>query len=178
MLLINGSNREKNNYQILKDIKKEKDELLSLSHKNIKYCLGCDKCREILEEYCIQKDDMKQIYQGLKGHDKIILSSPLYMSHITGLLKNMIDRCNPFYHHDYFNGKTIYLILTGQTTRQENEEEIEAVVRYFEGISEWLNFNFKFLDYFTTGDPSKIDDVTRDTEYKDKINKIISTIHD
>lgn len=33
MLLINGSNREKNNYKILKELKQENDTLISLSHK-------------------------------------------------------------------------------------------------------------------------------------------------
>lgn len=40
----NGSNREQNCYKILKDIKKENDKLISLSHKDIKYCLGCNSC--------------------------------------------------------------------------------------------------------------------------------------
>lgn len=39
-LFINGSNREKNNYNILKDIIKEDDELISLAKKDIKFCLG------------------------------------------------------------------------------------------------------------------------------------------
>lgn len=34
-LFINGSNREQNCYTILKDIKKNDDELISLSHKDL-----------------------------------------------------------------------------------------------------------------------------------------------
>ena len=72
MLLINGSNREKNNYKILKELKQENDTLISLSHKKINYCLGCNSCKKKLENYCIQEDDMKDIYMKLKENDKII----------------------------------------------------------------------------------------------------------
>ena len=47
-------------------------------------------------------------------------------------------------------GKKIYLILTGQGTYEDNEEEITSIINYFKGISEWLNFEFEFLYYFTT----------------------------
>ena len=52
-LFINGSNREKNNYNILKDIMISDDELISLSKKDIKYCLGCSACINKLDNYCV-----------------------------------------------------------------------------------------------------------------------------
>ena len=57
-ILINGSNRKKNCYHILKDIITEQDELISLSNKDIKYCLGCDNCSNKLDKYCILNDYM------------------------------------------------------------------------------------------------------------------------
>ena len=114
-LFINGSNRENNKYNILKEIMKEDDELISLSKKDIKYCLGCSACINKLDNYSVLNDFLTiNIYPKIRQADKIILSSPLYMSNITGLLKTVIDRFNPFYNHDYLNGKEIYLILTGQ----------------------------------------------------------------
>ena len=91
--------------------------------------------------------------------DKIILASPLYMSGITGLLKTVIDRFYALYKHNLFKGKTIYLILTGQGTLEDNEEEIDDIVRWFFGISEWMNFEFKFLGYFCSGEQNTIDNV-------------------
>lgn len=38
-LYINGSNREKNSYTILKDIMEKDDKLISLARKSINYCL-------------------------------------------------------------------------------------------------------------------------------------------
>ncbi len=173
-ILINGSNRENNCYHILKDLMTEQDEIISLSHKDIKYCLGCDTCSNKLDKYCILNDYMSQsIYQKLRNADKIIIASPLYMSGITGLLKNVIDRLNPFYHHGYFEGKELYLILTGQGTYEENEEEIKDIIKYFNGISEWMNFKFIFLKYFTSGSPREIDDVRQvEANYLEEITNI------
>lgn len=61
-LYINGSNREKNSYTILKDIREKDDKLISLARKSINYCLGCNACINNLEEYCVIEDDMQEIY--------------------------------------------------------------------------------------------------------------------
>ena len=174
MLLINGSNREKNCYNILCDLKKDNGKLISLSKKDIKFCLGCNACKNKLENYFILNDFItSDVYKNIDSNDKIILASPLYMSSITGLLKNMIDRLNPLYHHNLLNGKKIYLILTGQGSYEDNEEEINSIINYFKGISEWLNFDFEFLYYFTCGDLFKIDDVKETNKnYNDIINDI------
>lgn len=173
-LFINGSNREKNCYNILKDIMTTNDELISLSHKEIKYCLGCNSCVNKLKNYCVIDDFMTEnIYQKLRDANKIIIVSPIYMSGISGLLKNVIDRLNPFSIHGYFKNKKVYLILTGQLDQDENKEDIQKIIDYFKCISEYMNFRFIFLDYFTSGDVCKIDDVkVSQQNYLELINKI------
>lgn len=52
-----------------------------------------------LKEYCVIDDDMQEIYEEILKADKIVIASPIYMNHITGLLKNVIDRFNPFSWH-------------------------------------------------------------------------------
>ncbi|MBQ2909831.1 MAG: flavodoxin family protein [Bacilli bacterium] len=172
-LLINGSNREKNNYNILNDIKSDNDELISLANKNIKFCIGCNSCLNKLENHCVLNDYITEIYSKILKADKIVFASPLYMSNITATLKALIDRLAPFYYHSLFQGKEISLILTGQGTEEENETEIKAIIDYFTGISEWMDFKFKFLAYFTSGDLKNIDDVKiANIDYDQKINKI------
>lgn len=150
MLLINCSNREKNCFKILNDIKSENDTLVSLSNKDIKFCLGCDSCSNDLEKHCVLNDYITNtVYPEMMKEDKIVLASPMYMSNINGLLKNLIDRTNPFYHHpELFKGKKVYLILTGQASKEENIDEINNIINYFNGLSEWLFEEFEFLDYF------------------------------
>ena len=60
--------------------------------------------------------------------------------------------------------KNIYLILTGQASKENNEEEISSIIKYFEGISEWLYFNFEFLEYF-----KGYDDLNDEVNYNKKI---------
>ena len=143
-LLINGSNRESNCYNILKDLKIVDDEFISLSRQDIKYCLGCNACSKELESYCVLNDYItNNVYDKIIKSENIILASPLYMSQISGLLKNFIDRLNPFYNHNLLKNKTIYLILVGQGTYEDNEEEISDIIKWLNGVSEWFSFSFK-----------------------------------
>ena len=168
MLLINCSNRERNCFQILNDIKDDEDSLLSLANKKMSFCLGCNKCSDKLEKYCVLQDYITEdVYEKIIAEKDIVIASPMYMSNINGILKNLIDRMNPFYHHQLLKDKNIYLILTGQASKEDNEEEIENIIRYFEGISEWLYFNFEFLEYF-----KGYNDLSDEIDYNKKINEI------
>lgn len=162
MLYINGSNRNKNCYKILSNLKDNKDKLISLADKSINYCLGCSACMNDLEEHCIVEDDMQEIYEEMLKNDKIVIATPIYMNHITGLLKNVIDRFNPFaFHDDLLKGKTIYLITVGQMPEEENEEIAMKIKEYFESIGEFMGFTTVFLKNFTSGDIETIDSVTK-----------------
>lgn len=169
MLLINCSNREKNCFKILNDIKTENDKLISLSNKKMSFCLGCDSCKNNLDKYCVLDDFItNSVYKELINADKIVIASPMYMSNINGILKNLIDRMNPFYHHsELFDNKKVYLILTGQTSKDENKEEINNVINYFKGLSEWLFQDFEFLEYF-----EGYNDLNSDMNYDQKIELI------
>ena len=149
MLLINCSNTENNCYKILNNIKKEEDTLISLSHKKMDFCLGCQCCQNNLEKHCVLNDYItNNVYEEILKEDKIVLTSPMYMSNINGILKNLLDRMNPFYNHELLKGKKIYLIMTGYASKEENEEEINGIINYFNSITEYLYFDFEFLDYF------------------------------
>ena len=161
-LYINGSNRKGNCSKILNDLKEKEDELIELSDKSINYCLGCNSCMDDLEGHCILEDDMRQIYEQIFKADKIIIATPIYMNHITGLLKNVIDRFNPFSgHDDLFKGKTIYLITVGQMNEEENEEIATNIKEYFESIGEFMGFETVFLKNFTSGDIKTLDDIAK-----------------
>jgi multimeric flavodoxin WrbA len=172
MLLINTSNREKNCYKVLNDIKKENDTLISLSNKDIKFCLGCGSCSNDLERHCVLNDYItNEVYDKILENEDIVIATPLYMSNINAIFKNLLDRMNPFYHHGLLKNKNIYLVLTGGGSKEDNEEEIKDVIKYFKGISEWLYFNFEFLDYFTG-----YNDLSDDLDYDKKINEIKSKL--
>lgn len=168
-LYISGSNRNKNCFKVLSDLRKDEDKLISLADKSINYCLGCSSCMEELEEYCIIEDDMQEIYEYMIRADKIIIASPIYMNHITGILKNVIDRLNPFSCHGNLKGKKLYLITIGQMSEEENEEIATSIKQYFEGLSEFMEFEFHFVKNLSSGDIETIDDVSKNYENYDNI---------
>ncbi len=169
MLLINCSNRERNCFKVLNDIKRDEDSLISLANKDIKFCLGCDKCIDTIKKHCVIDDYItNNVYEEMLKENDIVIATPMYMSNINAILKNLLDRMNPFYHHSkLFENKKIYLILIGQASKEENEEEIANIIRYFEGLSEWLFQEFEFLDYF-----KGYNNLDEDENYEIKINAI------
>ena len=157
MLLINCSNRERNCFNILKSIKKDEDTLLSLSNKKMSFCLGCQSCERDLPKHCVLDDYITNtVYEEVLKADEIVFASPMYISNINGILKNLLDRFNTFYNHKLLKGKKIYLLMTGFATKEDNKMEIQGIIDYFNGISEYLYFDFEFLDYFVDSDDSQV----------------------
>lgn len=154
-LYISGSNRKSNCYKILSDLSNKNDVLVSLKNTDIKYCLGCGKCLQNLEKYCILNDNMIDFYHKIAMADKIIIASPIYFNQITGILKNFIDRLNPYSSHpELLKDKDVFLITIGTMEESENKEVENNINNYFNALAEIFEFNFKYLKNFT----SQIDD--------------------
>ncbi len=174
-LYINASNREINSYKIIKDLANENARIISLAGKDLKYCLGCNSCKNKLETKCILNDYItNEVFRAIDKAKDIVICCPLYMSHITGRLKTLIDRLYPYYNHGGLNGRNIYLVLNGYGSEEDNQEEINDIIKYFSGISEWLDFNFKYLDYFCTNCECDVNDYTNayDTKIQNLKNKL------
>lgn len=169
-----GSNRKQNCYKILKDLKQEEDVLFCLADKEINYCLGCSSCMNHLETFCVIEDDMQELYQYMLKAEKIIIASPIYMNHISGILKNVIDRWNPYgSHEELLKGKTVYVITVGQMSEAENEEVANDIQKYFEGIGEFMEFEPVFLKNFSSGDVQDVDDVEKEMpNYQEMIKEL------
>ena len=106
--------------------------------------------------------NMEKIYQDIAKADKIIFITPIYMNHITGILKNVLDRLNPYMSHsELLEGKTVYIITFRQIEEKENEEIAKTIKQYFESVGEFMNFQAIFLKNFSSG---KEDDVTQNYE--------------
>lgn len=168
-LYISGSNRKNNSYKICKDLMNEDDKLIALADLDIKYCLGCSKCQEYLEKHCVLNDDMQKIYEAMLNTNNIIICSPIYMDSIPGILKNMIDRLNPFCCHELLKNKRIYLVTVGQLSETENESVVKTIKEYFEDISEFFEFEFTFLKNLSSGDINELDNVQKNYSNYNKI---------
>lgn len=115
ILFISGSPREGNtNYvlrQIYELIDNDHKELIFLNDLNISFCKGCLTCHNRPE--CIIKDDMDKLYKKMINSDIFVIGSPNYFDNVSGIMKNFIDRCHPFYKEGVIKGKKIILIFVG-----------------------------------------------------------------
>ena len=63
---------------------------------------------------CVQKDNMKQVYEALADADAVVFATPLYWQQMNGIMKNAIDRL--FAMSGKWNGsKDTALIVSGAT---------------------------------------------------------------
>lgn len=121
------------------------------------------------------KDDMNKIYDATSKCDNIIIMSPIYMNQITGILKNVLDRFNPYCASENLKGKKIYLITVGQMSEEEQQEICNSIDNWFKSISEFLYFDFEYLYNFTSGDILEIDSIEKMYK-KSKLDSIIENI--
>ncbi|MDP4164829.1 MAG: flavodoxin family protein [Bacillota bacterium] len=96
---INGSPRKGGNTTILinkvfEELNKQgiETELIELSGKNIKQCLGCMSCTREQDHKCIMTDDFYEIYLKISEAQGLLFGSPVYNASITSQMKAFIDR--------------------------------------------------------------------------------------
>ena len=103
ILAFNGSPRAKGNTStivgaILEGAKAKGAETVEIKLHDIdlKGCMGCLKCRENPGK-CSQKDDLSQYLEAIKTCTGIVIGCPIYMYHIAGQMKIMVDRFYSLY---------------------------------------------------------------------------------
>ncbi|MCG2713649.1 MAG: flavodoxin family protein [Candidatus Omnitrophica bacterium] len=70
-------------------------ENILLAQKKIGHCIGCFTCWTKTPGKCILKDDMEGLLKKYMASDIVILASPLYVDHVTGIMKDFMDRSLP-----------------------------------------------------------------------------------
>lgn len=65
-------------------------EIISLLHREVKGCLGCNACR--YGKPCVQKDAFGEIAPKVLAADCVVFASPLYFWTISARLKAFIER--------------------------------------------------------------------------------------
>jgi multimeric flavodoxin WrbA len=131
-LIVSGSPRKGNTEFILSRIYKSvkgKKELILLRNKNIEHCTGCLHC-DVYKKCAIQ-DDMQEIYKKILKADLIVLGTPNYFDNVPGLMKDFIDRTNPFYETDKLKGKKLITIVVGGGKIKNSKKVGEQALKYF-----------------------------------------------
>lgn len=63
-----------------------------LAEKEVKECQGCLYCWTNTPGQCVIKDDMTEILSLEEGANILVLATPLYADHVSGMLKTFLDR--------------------------------------------------------------------------------------
>lgn len=66
-----------------------------LVDKEIRHCRGCFVCWTVTPGQCVIKDDMTELLDMISSSDVIVMASPLYVDHVTGIMKTFLDRIIP-----------------------------------------------------------------------------------
>lgn len=119
-LIINGSPRRKNTWQIIERTKQTLSSIddkttfteIDLIAEEIPPCIGCYNCFNKGEETCPHANIIQPIVAKMKESDGVIITSPVYALNVTGLIKNFIDHLAYFYHRPYFFEKKAMIIVT------------------------------------------------------------------
>ncbi len=133
IIFISGSMRKGNTEHILKkiyeSIENDSKELILLKDKNIKSCKGCLTC--YTRPDCTIKDDMEAILPKILNADVLVLGTPNYYENVSGLMKNFMDRCHPFYEHSLIQGKKIIFVYVGGGGKKGTKERLDLAVYGF-----------------------------------------------
>ena len=99
-VLICGSPRKKGNTEMLLEIagtELEKNnidtELVLLAGKNIRPCVACTKCKELMDRTCVMKDDdFHDVFNKMIEADAVIIGSPVYFGSATSQTTALLHR--------------------------------------------------------------------------------------
>lgn len=119
VLVINGSPRKGNTLNLagvvadeLKRLGGVEAEYIHLSEKRIEPCRGCGLCMTHGFEKCPIHDDVPGIIAAIRQSDGVILSSPVYVYHISGQTKILLDRLGSYFHRPAFFGRHAMALAT------------------------------------------------------------------
>ncbi|MDD5627326.1 MAG: flavodoxin family protein [Patescibacteria group bacterium] len=172
-LLISGSPRYGNTEFILKKIfqglKTKSKRLILLRIQKITHCKGCLACDK--SNQCALHDDMDTLYKLMTWADIYVIGTPNYFDNVPGLLKNFIDRTNPFYETDVLAGKRIFSIVVGGGKIKNSQRVAGEALQYFASahkIKTEKAYYFQAL---------KNNEVKNSAEANKKIGKIIQKLN-
>jgi multimeric flavodoxin WrbA len=117
VVAINGSSKNANTHRLISEIANVLAvhqihvTVINLGDYKIDDCIGCELCIRKTSS-CFQKGGAQTILSKLVEADGIILASPVYLMHITGKLKSLIDKTASWVHRPPMVGKPALVVAT------------------------------------------------------------------
>lgn len=105
---IKDSNTETLLKEALKALEQDdvQSELFTLHGKKIEDCRQCNWCmaKQSAEEFCLVKDDLREIYPKVVAADALLVASPVYLGRMSGYLAATLDRLRCIHYGKYYAG--------------------------------------------------------------------------
>lgn len=162
-VIINGSPRRKNTWQIVEQAKtniKGDFEEIHLMKEKIPLCNGCFNCIVESEEKCPHRNKIKPIVDKMRGADGIIIACPVYALNVTALLKNFLDHTAYFYHRpEFFTKKALVVVSTAGAGQKDVAKYIDETLRHW-GVNKVYKITYAYGGKDSI-DVKNIDEVSR-----------------
>ena len=105
-------------------------ELVLLKDRNIKHCDGCMACEA--SGTCHVDDDMPGILRKVLYADALVLGTPNYFNNVSGLMKDFIDRINPYWESEKIKGKKAAIVCVGSEEEKSLGHCRDALIEFAE----------------------------------------------
>lgn len=105
-------------------------ELITLHHKEIKFCIGCLTC--VNTGKCVIADDAPAITAKMHDADVIVFATPIYYYEMSGQMKTLLDRLNPLYPSDY-KFRNVYMLSVAAEDEEFVPQKAES------GLQGWVD---------------------------------------
>jgi multimeric flavodoxin WrbA len=124
-----------------------------LHRMNIQPCDGCNTCRDLIEDYCIIRDDMQILYPKLVDADAILIASPVYWFNVSAQTKLFIDRIHALgsAENNLLSGKQAGIVLTYEDEDPFLSGAINPI-RSFQDMFRYLHIDLVGMVYGTALD--------------------------
>lgn len=159
-----GSAHKKNTFQAaaqfienLQGLGDVRGEIVTLSDYRLGICRGCRVCFERGEEFCPLRDDRDLLLEKIAASDGVVLATPNYSFHVSGLMKVFLDHFGYIFHRPRYFGKAFTSLVT------QGIGGGGKIVEYLDFVGGNLGFNtvkgitITALDPRTEKDQLKID---------------------
>jgi multimeric flavodoxin WrbA len=123
ILAINGSpNRRGHGARIIESLTRPivkacgKAETVHIYDKRIAGCAACNHCKRAAGAECAVNDGMQTLYRKIIQADAVVISTPVYMGHVSGPMKTFLDRWYAFLDAKFrvrnLPGKKLVVVVT------------------------------------------------------------------
>ncbi|WDV44946.1 NAD(P)H-dependent oxidoreductase [Clostridiaceae bacterium M8S5] len=146
VLVLLGSLRKGNTYKLTKLVQDNMNEQgdvefeeIFLGDIDLGYCISCHNCILKGEEFCPHRETTDMLEQKMLNADAIIISAPVYMLSVPGVVKNLVDHFAYILHRPVLFDKNVLVVVS---TAGGGDKK---VAKYLKDVFEYWGANKVFI---------------------------------